>query len=71
MVERAREEDLAVVFGSRFLDDRTDAGLLKKIVLNLIRADKTDTAKTSLRLKRKRAAWDDDIRMKMLGIQPL
>ena len=45
--------------------------LLKKIVLNLIRADKTDTTKTSLRLKRKRAAWDDDIRMKMLGIHPL
>ena len=45
--------------------------LLKKIVMNLIRADKTDTAKTSLRLKRKRAAWDDDIRMKMLGIHPL
>lgn len=45
--------------------------LLKKIVLNLIRADLTDTTKTSLRLKRKRAAWDDDIRMKMLGIQPL
>jgi hypothetical protein len=44
--------------------------LPKKIVLNLIRADKTDSAKTSLRLKRKRAAWDDDIRMKMLGIQP-
>ena len=39
--------------------------LLKKIVLNLIRADKTDTAKTSLRLKRKRAAWDDDIRMNL------
>lgn len=45
--------------------------LLKKIVLNLIRADTSDSAKTSLRLKRKRAAWDDDIRMKMLGIQPL
>ncbi len=45
--------------------------MLKKIVLNLIRADKTDNTKTSLRLKRKRAAWDDDIRMKMLGIQPL
>lgn len=45
--------------------------LLKKIVLNLIRADKTDTAKTSLRLKRKRAPSADDIRMKMLGIQPL
>jgi len=45
--------------------------LLKKMMLNLIRTDKTDTAKTSLRLKRKRAAWDDDIRMKMLGIHPL
>jgi len=45
--------------------------LLKKIVLNLIRADKTDTARTSLRLKRKRAARDDDIRIKMLGIHPL
>lgn len=45
--------------------------LLKKIVLNLIRADQTDAAKTSLRLERKRAAWDDDIRMKMLGIHPL
>jgi hypothetical protein len=45
--------------------------LLKKIVLNLIRADTTDPVKTSLRLKRKRAAWDDDIRMKMLGIHPL
>lgn len=33
MVERAREEDLAVVFGSRFLDDRTRPGLLKKLVL--------------------------------------
>jgi len=44
--------------------------LLKKIVLNLIRADKTDTAKTSLRLERKRAAWYDDIRMKMPGIHP-
>ncbi len=38
--------------------------LLKKIVLNLIRIDATDSVKTSLRLKRKRAAWDDDIRMK-------
>lgn len=38
--------------------------LHKQIVLNLIRADKTDTAKTSLRLRRKRAAWDDDIRMR-------
>ena len=33
MVQRARDEDLAVVFGSRFLDDRTQPGLLKKLVL--------------------------------------
>jgi glycosyltransferase involved in cell wall biosynthesis len=33
MLERARAEDLAIVFGSRFLDDRTDPGVLKKIVL--------------------------------------
>lgn len=45
--------------------------LLKKVVLNQIRADTSDTAKTSLRRKRKRAAWDDDIRMAMLEIKPL
>ncbi|MCM3661101.1 glycosyltransferase family 2 protein [Georgenia satyanarayanai] len=33
MVHRAREEDLAVVFGSRFLDRRTRPGLLKRVVL--------------------------------------
>lgn len=33
MVRRARDEDLAIVFGSRFLDDRTNPGILKKIVL--------------------------------------
>lgn len=33
MVDRAREEDFAIVFGSRFLDDRTKPGILKKIVL--------------------------------------
>lgn len=45
--------------------------LLRKIVLNLIRCDTTDKAKTSLRQKRKRAAWDDDVRMCMLGLNPL
>ncbi|WP_258369715.1 glycosyltransferase family 2 protein [Georgenia satyanarayanai] len=35
MVRRAREENLAVVFGSRFLDRRTRPGLLKRIVLKL------------------------------------
>lgn len=33
MVELARDQDLAIVFGSRFLDKRTDAGSLKKLVL--------------------------------------
>jgi glycosyltransferase involved in cell wall biosynthesis len=33
MLEKARAEDLQAVFGSRFLDDRTEAGRLKKLVL--------------------------------------
>ena len=33
MVELAREQDLGIVFGSRFLDKRTQAGTLKRIVL--------------------------------------
>ena len=33
MLKRSRDEDLAIVFGSRFLDDRTKPGILKKIVL--------------------------------------
>ena len=45
--------------------------LLKKIVLNLIRLDTTDKTKASLRLKRKGAAWDDELRMNMLGLTPL
>lgn len=45
--------------------------LLKKIVLNIIRSDTTHTAKASLRLKRKAAAWDDEVRMNMLGLRSL
>ena len=41
--------------------------MLRKIALNIIRADKTDTRKSSLRLKRKGAAWDDGVRERMLG----
>jgi glycosyltransferase involved in cell wall biosynthesis len=33
MVQTARDEDVAIVFGSRFLDDRTDTGRLKRLVL--------------------------------------
>lgn len=45
--------------------------LLRKIVLNLIRQDTTDPVTCSLRIKRKRAAWDDNVRMNMLGLKPL
>jgi polyprenyl-phospho-N-acetylgalactosaminyl synthase len=33
MVEAARRKDVAIVFGSRFLDDRTNPGWAKKLVL--------------------------------------
>lgn len=33
MLEKARTENLDVVFGSRFLDDRTQAGFAKRLVL--------------------------------------
>ena len=33
MLQRARDEDLGIVFGSRFLDDRTQIGWLKRLVL--------------------------------------
>lgn len=42
MVELAHDERVAIVFGSRFLDDRTKPGLAKKIVL------KTAVAVTNL-----------------------
>ena len=35
MVDRARAEDLDVVFGSRFLDERTRPGIAKRLVLAL------------------------------------
>jgi predicted transposase YbfD/YdcC len=41
---------------------------IDKIVLNLLRLDTTDQTNCSLRMKRKRAAWDDDIRAKILGL---
>ncbi len=45
--------------------------LIKKIVLNLFRMDTTDTVKSSLRLKRKRADWDDELRTRFLGLTPI
>lgn len=48
MTLRARDEDLAIVFGSRFLDNRTKAGVLKKIVLKTAVAVTNWTTKTRL-----------------------
>ena len=48
MVARARSEDLAIVFGSRFLDDRTNPGVLKKIVLKTAVAVTNLTTRTRL-----------------------
>ena len=45
--------------------------MLRKIALNIIRADKTDTRKSSLGSKRKGAAWDDGVRERMLGIRSI
>lgn len=36
MVSAARENDLAIVFGSRFLDDRTNPGWVKRIMLKTV-----------------------------------
>lgn len=63
MVRRARAEGIAIVFGSRFLDDRTKPGLLKSAVLktavrvtNLTTGLKLTDAHNGLRLIRRDAA---------------
>jgi hypothetical protein len=43
--------------------------ILKKIVLNLLRMDKADTVKSSLKIKRKRADWDAKLRERLLGLE--
>ena len=45
--------------------------LIKKIILNLLRMGTSGQRKASLRLKRKRAAWDDDLRAQLLGLNPI
>lgn len=35
MLERAREENLAAVFGSRFLNDTVEAGFVRRVILKL------------------------------------
>ena len=75
-VENRLHGVLDVTFGEDARQIRNDHApqnfsLLKKIVLNRLRLDTTGKAKTSLRQKRKLAAWDDDSRAAILGIQPL
>lgn len=45
--------------------------LLKKMILNILRTDTSGRKKLSLRIRRKRAAWDDDLRAQLLGLNPL
>jgi len=63
MVGRARDEDLAIVFGSRFLDDRTKPGAMKRLVLktavwvtNLTTGTRLTDAHNGLRVIRRDAA---------------
>lgn len=69
MLQLARDHDLAVVFGSRFLDDRTDPGWLKKLVLktaivvtNLTTGMQLTDAHNGLRLIRRDAAQAVDLK---------
>ena len=69
MVRRAREDGLAVVFGSRFLDDRTRPGLLKRLVLkaavwvtNRSTGLRLTDAHNGLRVIRRDAAEQVDLR---------
>lgn len=48
MLARAIDENLAIVFGSRFLDDRTKPGFLKKVVLKTAVAVTNITTRTRL-----------------------
>ncbi len=63
MLEKARSENFAIVFGSRFLDDRTNPGLIKRVVLktavwvtNMTTSLKLTDAHNGLRVIRRDAA---------------
>lgn len=63
MVALARADDLAIIFGSRFLDDRTNPGLIKRVVLktavwvsNMTTSLKLTDAHNGLRVIRRDAA---------------
>lgn len=69
MLEKARSEDLAIVFGSRFLDDRTNPGWVKRVVLktavwvtNMTTSLKLTDAHNGLRVIRRDAAQQIDLK---------
>jgi glycosyltransferase involved in cell wall biosynthesis len=69
MLARARSEELAIVFGSRFLDDRTNPGFAKKIILktavwvtNMTTSLKLTDAHNGLRVIRHDAAARIDLK---------
>jgi predicted transposase YbfD/YdcC len=62
------KEDASTVRKDNAPENRS---LVKKIALNLLRMDTTDSVKSSLRLKRKRAAWDDELRARFMGLVTL
>ncbi len=66
---------LDVIFREDAAKIRKDHGprnvaLIRKIILNMLRND-TRWPKVSMRGRRKMAGWDDDERMRVLGIRPL
>jgi len=69
MVARARTDHLAIVFGSRFLDDRTRPGLIKKVILktavwftNVSTGMRLSDAHNGLRVIRRDAAAKVDLK---------
>ncbi len=74
MLQRAREEDLAIVFGSRFLDRRTSPGRVKKVVLkaavwitNQQTGMRLSDAHNGLRVIRRDAAQALDLRQNRMA----
>lgn len=74
MLRRARQDDLAIVFGSRFLDTRTKPGWLKKVVLktavwvtNKTTGLKLTDAHNGLRVIRSDAAAQVDLKQNRMA----
>ncbi|MFE6734205.1 glycosyltransferase family 2 protein [Microbacterium sp. NPDC057650] len=69
MLRTARDEDMAIIFGSRFLDDRTNPGLIKRVILktaiwvtNMTTGMKLTDAHNGLRVIRRDALAQIDLK---------